>query len=174
MSDFDKVKVINKYLIDRYRYDDSLISNNAYSALMTGKTTCQGYALTAYKMLKLSGIENRIVTGELEGVPHGWNLVKLNNKWYHLDITNNDALSSDKYFLKSDKDLKRDGFTWKYNDYPACDEDYNELSNNNLNVNLSVTNNVTKGLSGSIQQATTGYKAKLDGNWISKNNSWFL
>ena len=28
MSDIDKIKAINKYIIDRYEYDDNLVSNN--------------------------------------------------------------------------------------------------------------------------------------------------
>ena len=129
MSDFDKIKTINKYIVDRYAYDDSLVSNNVYSALTTGKTICQGYAMTAYKMLNLAGIENKIIIGDLDGVAHGWNLVKLNGKWYHLDVTNNDV-ANNKYFLKNDKALRNDGFTWEANDYPICDENYEEGSNN--------------------------------------------
>lgn len=125
MSSFDRVKAINKYLVNLYQYDNTLVSNNAYLALTTGKTTCQGYAMTAYKMLNLAGIENKIIIGELDGVPHGWNLVKISNKWYHLDVTNNDAVGKNKYFLRRDEVLRNDGFTWTINDYPKCGEDYN-------------------------------------------------
>ena len=62
--------------------------------------------MTAYKMLKLAGIENKIIVGNLDGVAHGWNLVKLNGKWYHLDVTNNDV-TSNKFFLKNDKYLRK-------------------------------------------------------------------
>lgn len=124
MSGFEKVRAINEYLVGRFEYDDSLVSNNAYSALATGKTTCQGYALAACKMLNLVDIENRIVIGSLDGVPHGWNLVKLNNKWYQLDVTSNDALSNNKFFLRKDSILKNNGFTWDSSKYPECDEDY--------------------------------------------------
>ncbi len=124
MSDFEKVREINQYLVDRFEYDDSLVSNNAYSALTTGKTACEGYALTACKMFNLIGIKNRVVIGSLDGVPHGWNLVKLNNKWYQLDITNNDALGNNKFFLRKDSVLKNNGFSWDSSKYPECDEDY--------------------------------------------------
>lgn len=124
MSDFEKVIAINQYLVNRFEYDDSLVSNNAYSALTTGKTTCQGYALATCKLLDLVGIENRIVIGSLDGVPHGWNLVKLNNKWYQLDVTNNDALGNNKFLLRKDSVLKNEGFSWDSSKYPVCDEDY--------------------------------------------------
>lgn len=135
MNKYDKIKTINNYLIDRYEYDDSFVSNNVYSALTTGKTTCQGYAMTAYKMLNLAGVENKIIVGDLKGVPHGWNLVKLHDKWYHLDVTNNDV-ANNKYFLINDKVLRNDKFTWNANDYPICDENYEDgLNNNELKSN---------------------------------------
>jgi len=182
MSDFDKIKTINKYIADRYKYDDSLVSNNVYSALTTGKTTCQGYAMTAYKMLNLAGIENKIVVGDLDGVPHGWNLVKLNGKWYHLDTTNNDAVGIDRYFLKNDKYLRNDGFTWEANDYPICDENYEDGLNNYqvTTNNQGTSNSIIQNVSNNKQelnnygQTLKGYKSYIDGNWYFINNSWYF
>lgn len=174
MTDYDKVKAINKYLVDRFEYDKSLTSTTAYSALTTGKTVCQGYALAAYKMIKMAGIENRIVVGTLDGVPHGWNLVKLNDKWYQLDVTNNDAVGSYKYFLKNDNTLKKDGFVWNASDYPAANENYDEAKSNLSlsNGNLAVVNSITKGVSSN--QTSNVYKSKLDGYWYLTNNSWLF
>lgn len=163
MSEFDKITAINKYLIDRFEYDNSLKSNTAYTALTTGKATCQGYAMAAYKMFNLIGIENRIVVGELDGVPHGWNLVKLNGKWYHLDVTNNDSLRKNIYFLKNDNILKDSGFTWKASDYPICNENYVEDSSNYIEANNYNT-----------RQAYAGYKSNIDGKWDFKNQSWYF
>lgn len=165
MSDFEKVKTINQYLIDRFEYDDSLVSNNAYSALTTGKTTCQGYALTTCKMLDLAGVENKIVIGTLNGVGHGWNLVKLNGKWYQLDVTNNDVLGNNKYFLRKDSILKADGFTWDSSKYPQCDEDYDYTSNI-----ANIINNQSK----NYVQSSSGYKSNLDGVWSIDNGKWYF
>jgi hypothetical protein len=174
MSDFDKVKAINEYLVNRYEYDDSLVSNNAYSALTTGKTTCQGYAMTTYKMLNLAGVENRIIVGDLDGVPHGWNLVKLNGNWYHLDVTNNDSLGNNKYFLRRDTILRNDGFTWEANDYPECPEDYDE-ANNNQSILKNITNNyVSSNQLNNYGQSSSGYKTNKDGKWYLINSSWYF
>lgn len=125
MSDFDKVKAINDYLVHRYDYDNTLQSNNSYLALTTGSTTCQGYSMTAYKMFNMAGIENRIVLGTLNDISHGWNEVKVNGKWYNIDITNNDYLGNYKFFLKSDELLKANGFKWDHDkEYEPCNEDY--------------------------------------------------
>ncbi|OOM79835.1 transglutaminase-like domain-containing protein [Clostridium sp. BL-8] len=168
MTDVDKVKKINDYLVNRLDYDYGLTSDTAYTALTTGKATCEGYALTAYKMLELAGIENRIVVGKINGVGHGWNLVRLNNKWYQLDITNNDATNSDKYFLTSDDVLKKDGFTWNSDEYPACTEKYYEVNNDSsLSTSNLTTGNITK-------QASSGYISNIDGNWKFTNGSWYF
>jgi glucan-binding YG repeat protein len=161
MSTYDKIKTINKYLIDRYEYDNTFVSNNVYSALTTGKTTCQGYAMTTYKMLDLAGVENKIIVGDLEGVAHGWNLVKIKGNWYHLDVTNNDV-TDNKYFLKNDSTLINDGFTWDENDYPICDENYKKGSNNH---EVKLSENV---------QVSVGYKSNVDGNWYFTKGSWYF
>ncbi|MBY7009280.1 transglutaminase domain-containing protein [Clostridium botulinum] len=117
-NDYDKVKAINEYLINRYEYDYTYKSVDIYSALTSGKTICQGYAMTAYKMLNYAGIENRIVVGSASGTSHSWNLIKLDGKWYHLDITNNDATKSNKYFLVTDKYLESNNYSWNKCEYP--------------------------------------------------------
>lgn len=168
MSDFEKVKAINNYIIDRYSYDESLQSNNVYSALTTGKTICQGYAMTAYKMLNLVGIENRIIIGELDGVAHGWNLVKLNGKWYHLDITNNDAVDKNRYFLKNDDALRNDGFVWKANDYPACNEDFDEISNvNNTRTYVTGWNTIDN------KWYYLESNGEMKTGWLYYNKKWY-
>ena len=176
MSDYDKIKIINKYIVDRYEYDDSLVSDNVYSALTTGKTICQGYAMTAYKMLNLAGIENKIIVGKLGGVGHGWNLVKLNDKWYQLDVTNNDALGDNRYFLKNDETLRHDGFTWETNDYPICDENYDPTSSGNITILNNNTQNVSssKEISNNYGQTSIGYKSNVDGKWYISNSSWYF
>lgn len=118
MNDIEKVKAINDYIISRFDYDYSHKSNDAYSALITGKTTCQGYTLTAYKMLKLAGIENRIIIGSLNGETHSWNYVKINDQWDDLDITSNDSTRSYKYFLVKNNVLEENKYIWDKSNYP--------------------------------------------------------
>jgi len=118
MSDLEKIRAINDYLINRYEYDYSLKSNNAYTALTTAKTICQGYSMTAYKMLNYAGIENRIIVGSLDGVSHSWNYILVNNKWYHLDITNNDAAKTNKYYLVENNVLESNKYEWNKKSYP--------------------------------------------------------
>ena len=124
MSDVDKVRAINDYIINRYEYDYTQKSISVYSGLTTSVVVCQGYSMTAYKMLNYAGIENRIIVGRVKEVPHSWNIVELNGKWYQLDITNNDSIEKNKYFLTDDDALIANGYFWDREKYPRAQNRY--------------------------------------------------
>jgi len=105
MSYIEREIAINNYLCSSIEYDneaaDQLMeygkvdeeyynSFNAYGALIEGIAVCEGYS-EAFKLLcDRAGIDCIIVTGELDGVGHAWNRVRINDKWYDVDVTNND------------------------------------------------------------------------------------
>jgi len=118
MTELEKVRTINDYIVNRYEYDYTLKSISVYSGLTTSLAVCQAYSMTAYKMLNYAGIENRIVVGKIKERSHSWNIVKINDKWYQLDVTNNDSVKKNKYLLVSDDTLIADGYTWDRDKYP--------------------------------------------------------
>lgn len=157
MSDIEKVKAINEYLINSFEFDDNKNAKNAYLALNQKKATSEGYAMTASKMFTLAGIENKIVTGLLSSRAYSWNLVKVNGSWYNLDITKNDSTGDkNKFFLKNDAYLLNEGFVWDSKEYPKCTSNYelsgetlvnsdNKIqnsSNENANKNTNSTENI--------------------------------
>ncbi len=125
MSDIDKVKKISEYIESKYEYDYTLKSTSVYTALTRTVTVCQGYSMTAYKMFNYAGIDNRIVIGTNNGASHSWNIVKIDGKWYHLDITNNDSTRSNRYFLVSDSFLENNRYIWSKSNYPEALKNYN-------------------------------------------------
>lgn len=84
LSDYQKVKKIHDYIINNASYDTSLKFYSAYDNLIKKSSTCQGYMSLAYKMLTEAGIPCRIISGTGAGESHGWNIVKLKDKWYNL------------------------------------------------------------------------------------------
>lgn len=124
MSDLEKVRVINNYIINRYEYDYTLKSISVYSGLTTEMAVCQGYSMTAYKMFKYAGIENRIIIGRIKDIPHSWNCVKVQGNWYQLDITNNDSIEQNKYFLVGDDTLIDNNYAWDRDIYPKALKGY--------------------------------------------------
>lgn len=64
-----------------------------YGTLVLGKSVCEGYARSYQYMLNELGIENYLCSST--DLCHVWNIVKLNGKYYHVDITFDDAPCSD-------------------------------------------------------------------------------
>ena len=127
MSDIDKVKFVNDYIVQNTSYSDQTNGSphSAYTALAERKAVCQGYALLTQQMLTALGVESLYVVGYADGVGHAWNLVKLEGQWYHLDTTWNDPLPDRgksvryDYFLVTDSQLAKD-HTWERADYPQA------------------------------------------------------
>lgn len=74
------VKTYEEYLAEKGRY-------TAYHALVNGSAVCQGYSNLLYRMLKESGIDNRIISGIGNGVAHAWNIIRWDDFYYNVDST---------------------------------------------------------------------------------------
>lgn len=83
MSEDRKVKNIHDWVVKNVKYDETIRERSAYAGFFRGKTVCQGYSLMMYKMLKTAGVYNRIIVNQ----KHAWNVVRINNRFYHLDAT---------------------------------------------------------------------------------------
>ena len=112
-TQYAKVKAVNDYLAKQTEYktvaDRSHYS--PYGVFKHKKAVCQGYTLAAHQLFEALGIEAQYVTGTAKGQSHAWNKVKIDGKWYNLDITWNDPVPNQpnqvlyNYFLLSDKAL---------------------------------------------------------------------
>lgn len=106
-SDYTKVKKIHDYIVNRATYDTGYSRYTAYDAIVRKKAVCQGYALLFYKMTSEVGIPCRVITSS----DHAWNIVKIGKKWYNVDCTWDDPVSSIPilrydYFLKGSDSMK--------------------------------------------------------------------
>ena len=93
MSDVQKALFVHDYIILNCGYDTSYKNYNAYNCLVNRSAVCQGYSL-AYKYILTNylGIDCTVVYSKSQN--HAWNYVKLDGRWYHVDVTNDDALSN--------------------------------------------------------------------------------
>ncbi len=109
-NDRDNILAIHDYIINTTKYsEEDNILNNAIGALFNGYTKCNGYTDAAALLLDRLNIKNiRIVSsGDDKLEPHIWNLVYLDNKWLHLDLTWDDPINNlNKDFLYHDYFLK--------------------------------------------------------------------
>lgn len=91
----------------------------AYGALINGAARSEGYAL-AFKTLCLrSDVECQVIQGSFNGYLHCWNLVLLDNGWYHVDSYQDDVTGTRNYLLKTDAQMADSGYKWNSSSYPA-------------------------------------------------------
>lgn len=124
MGDTEKAKAIHDYVVKHLAYDMSYQARTTYEALANRSAVCQGYALLTYQLFKEAGMDVRLVTGRVhDGALHTWNLVKIDNNWYHIDTTWDDPVPdrpgkvSYQYFKLSDAQMEKD-HTWNRSTYP--------------------------------------------------------
>lgn len=169
-NDSLKVVAISKWLIDNISYDiknyelsrkgfemDNNINKIDY-ILEYKKTVCSGYSNFFNTLCALNNIQSKSISGyamglcceKREDVPvdesnHSWNAVKINEKWYLMDITwaDNDSEdgSFDAEYMWSDpsvfilKHLPEDPF-WQFLDAPISLNCFKFKQNCNDNIEL--------------------------------------
>lgn len=106
-SDYEKEKYVHDAIAEICNYNEnSSLSQSAYSALVNGSSVCAGYSRAfQYIMAKLN-IPTYFVTGTATG-NHAWNMVKLDDGYYNIDLTWDDQDNGIiyNYFNVSDVDF---------------------------------------------------------------------
>lgn len=117
MSNKKKIETIHDYIINNGRYATDKIRkkhpnkdyNKANDILIEGVGLCSAYSDAMALFLYEFGIDNYKIASN----NHIWNLVKINNKWLHLDLTWDDPVTQtgvqkleDIFMLIDNKELK--------------------------------------------------------------------
>ena len=113
VSEFDRQLILHDRLAAQVTYDYSFSEPdiyNAYGAIVRGKAVCQGYSEALQYLLRRVGIQSFIVTGFSNDVSHAWNQVRVDNEYYHTDLTWNDQESRlyHAYFNMNDSYITED------------------------------------------------------------------
>ena len=106
MSDEDIVIAVHDWLVVNMTYDTNMLlpilshqtkdSENPYGALIKGQAICMGYTTTFQLFMDMLGIESVIVRGSNGVEEHAWNMVRLDDEWYHVDVTWDDFVPDEK------------------------------------------------------------------------------
>ena len=115
MTDFQKALTLHDYLVSNVFYADNSYKSSAVSfgPIVGGYGSCNGYATAYLDLLKRAGVDSKYVKGYAgNGEIHAWNYVKIDGKWYHVDVTWDDPQPdtptkvTHEYFLLSDSAIK--------------------------------------------------------------------
>ncbi len=140
---------MTKYDIIRYFYDEITVNcvydvsspncNDIYGCFVNKKAKCGGFSKAFNYLCSKAGIECILVTGDYEG-PHMWNMVNIDNEWYHVDVTMGIVKNAEEKYVRYDYFCVTDDFiennrtvyTQSY-DYPeAVHSTYNYFYFNGL------------------------------------------
>lgn len=139
MTSYEKEIAIHDYIVKNTAYypgsdlNEKTIGDPIFGAegvLLNGVAVCQGYAEAMKLLMNLSGVECEVVVGTATNSNgtenHAWNLVKLDDEWYHLDPTWDDptpdrpGVTSYSYFNMTDAMIKKDHTISSTRTYPAA------------------------------------------------------
>lgn len=101
IDDLTKIERIHNYILNHTVYDKNTNNfdiNSAYGSLIEGHSVCSGYADAFSIFMNIYKIPNIRVSSE----NHLWNLVYINGKWLHIDLTWDDSENNkydNNYFL---------------------------------------------------------------------------
>ena len=117
----ENIKIFHDYIINHTKYDSNnttgvsdINSSTAYGVLFDGVGICSGYTDAMQLFLEKMNAKNYRISSST----HVWNLVYVEGKWLHLDLTWDDPIMSDgtdtlsdEYFLIDTNTLlsKEDG-----------------------------------------------------------------
>lgn len=129
MDTYERVKAIHDYLVTTASYEQPIgleawilygeenqieptyLEKRASSILLYGFGYCEDYAAAMAVLAQSAGVEVRYLAGlgyaQGRFMDHAWNQVKIEDTWYHVDVTFDDSWSQHgyinyDYFLKSD------------------------------------------------------------------------
>ena len=122
ISNYGKALSIHDWFVKNIKYDhaglgQAIRSPGMFSAagpLTSQKAVCEGISKLACFIMREKGIDSTIITGIAhDGVPHAWNLLEVDGKKLHADITYDIGISvphsiQHKYFLLSQDEIARD------------------------------------------------------------------
>lgn len=173
MTDEEKRKALYDYLNDNTKYDDAALENaeannykevdesfndsfTTYGIMVKKVGVCMSYAYT-YKMLcDLAEVDCVVTTGTIQGIPHAWNKVKIDEEWNQTDNTNNETNVGVPYMLFEASDVIAESLTYvEDKEYWVDGEISKFVSTTNKNDYYVVNNLEVKSLSELEEKVTT-------------------
>jgi len=115
-SDRQKLTQLYSFLMDRFSYTMDTSITPAYSLLRHGVGDSRAFAMVFAAMCRDAGLECLMVTGTKNAEPWTWNIVRDDEQYYHLDLT---QCKEDGFFYERTDDAMG-GYVWDYSAFPAC------------------------------------------------------
>lgn len=153
MTDMEKALKLHDYLVLNCKYDLGHKINpdsdgiTSYDIICGNAGVCQGYAQAYNDLLRRVGVESIMVSSD--AMNHAWNMVKIDNNWYHVDVTWDDPVPDYEgrvkhtYFMMSDAAAQMRGelhYSWNSKGISADDTRYDDMFWSNVSSEIFMYN----------------------------------
>ena len=156
LSELEKFQVIHDFVKEYISYDYKALmsgsesiseANDAKNCLRKQKGVCGGYAYMYRDLCKAAGLNCEVVIGQAyfqgKNRGHAWNGVKLNGKWYHVDVCWDDTgAPTYEFFLIGSDSMNSTTVTNRTWSSTECSFNYKGIARgeikNNIVINLTV------------------------------------
>jgi len=108
------------YLVDNCVYAADSQGHSAYAALVGQEADSEGMALAYVELCRRLEVPCQIVYGQKNRENHSWNIIELDEKSYHVDLTACQAQGMPGGFLLRDEEAWV-SYRWDTAAYPVCD-----------------------------------------------------
>ena len=167
-TDYEKEKYVYNTLVKKIKYDKSAEYNQtAYSALVNNLTVCAGYSKAYQYIMNKLGIVTYYVTGTANNEAHAWNIVKLDDGYYNVDLTWKEFNISDKEYAATHE---RSEYS---SQLPTCaSTTYTQVKQtSNTNNTNNTASNTTKNSSSTSSSTTTNNSVNQTNNTTNSSNT---
>lgn len=90
LTDLEKAKYINNFIIENFAYDKEYKARSALYAMKRGKGTCTAFSELFLILSESSGLKVGSISSTL--MKHRWNYVLIGEETYYIDVTFNEAV----------------------------------------------------------------------------------
>lgn len=113
-NDYEKLKFFYDWIIEHTEYESNSYSQDMRSVFLKNSSVCAGYSRAFQYLCEKSNMECTYVPGYVKNnEKHAWNLVKLSDQYYWVDVTWGDPLYAGEqnneinynFFLVDDEEL---------------------------------------------------------------------
>ena len=126
MTDYEKEEAVYLWLTKEMKNDTSMLTvihesntdvDNPYGVLKNRNAVCVGYATTMRLLLQMMGIECKVIHSS--DLIHSWDLVCLDDEWYHVDCYSDADGALYRNFNLNDE-LAEENHDWNHEFFPAA------------------------------------------------------
>lgn len=121
-----KFNQLFNFLTERFEYKYETSITPSYSLLCHGVGDARTFAVVYGAMCRRAGLDCRVVSGTKGGEAWYWNLIRIDEQYYHVDLVESRAAGA----LQQRTEDQMAGYVWDYSAYPSADgaEQYTEAT----------------------------------------------